>query len=286
MAKYDTILGIPAAGFGFLVVLLLFALSQSFVVIEPGERGVSVTLGTVDPAVRHEGLTMKVPFIEQIYRYSIKQNTVKGIAECYSQDLQNVDVEYKAFYALPPDKVVMLHRSYQGDPYNSVVDPLIQDALKQVVSNYRAEDAVKRREEVRRKATEIVVQELRDIVSNKTKDEKSTPLVSLIEMPITNIQLTDKLEHEIEEKQIMEQQAQAKVYELQKKKKEAEIAYEEAKALEARGRALQSSPDLLKLEMKKLELEMMEKVLKKWNGVSPQTVVVGEKDSNVLLPLK
>ncbi len=286
MSKYDNIMGMSSAAFGFFAIALIFFVSQSFTIIEPGERGVSVTLGTMDQSVRQEGLTFKMPFIEKIFRYSIKQTTAQGIAECYSKDLQTVNIEYSAFYALPPNKVPLLHKEYQGNPYRQMVDPLIQDALKQVVSNYRAEDAVKQREAVQREATDVVTRSLKEMAIEKTKNENENALVTLVKLPITNIELTEKLEHEIEQKQIMEQQAQAKTYELQKVTKQTEIAFQEAKALQARGNALRSSPDLLKLEMKKLELEMMEKVLKKWNGISPQTVVVGDEGGNVLLPLK
>ncbi len=286
MSKYENIMGVPAATFGFIAIALVFLGAQSFTVIEPGVRGVSVILGKIDPFVRQEGLAFKIPFIEQIHQYSIKQNTAQGVAECYSKDLQTVNIEYSAFYSLPSDKVALLHQAYQGNPYQQVVNPLIQDALKQVVSNYRAEDAVKQREAVQKEASEVVSRTLQEIAANKTKNEHETALVNLIKLPITNIELTEKLEHEIEQKQIMEQQAQAKTYELQKVKKQAEIAKEEAKALRSRGEALRSSPDLLTLEMKKLELKMMEQVLEKWNGVSPQTVVVSEDGGNVLLPLK
>jgi hypothetical protein len=91
--------------------------------------------------------------------------------------------------------------------------------------------------------------------------------------------LTDELEQAIELKQIKEQEALAKEYELRKAKKDAEItvvnAEAEAKAVKIKGAALKTSPEVIELE-----------IAKKWNGESPATVVVGKGGGNVLLPLR
>lgn len=327
MSKQQEILGLPVAGFAVLVILALLLVTQSFEVVQPGYRGVSVTLGKVDPNFREEGLTFKMPFVETIYQLPVKQITVSGVAQCFSSDLQTVTIAFKALYRIPESKVVELFQEYKGDPYESLLEPRIQDALKQVAALYRAEDLVKNREQVKIRATQIVqktlklkegfsfadvsdVKELMEAkqeiarkqekqdessemqtpdlpapVSALDKDEldpkmyNTVPLVNLVDLPISNIDLTDELERAIEQKQIKEQEALAKRYELEKAKREAEItvvnAEAEAKAVRTKGAALRSSPEVIELE-----------IAKKWDGKTPSTVVVGKGGGNVLLPLR
>ncbi len=274
----------------FIAVGIVFLLSQAFTVIDPGYRGVSVTLGKVSPNFRSEGPAFKMPFIENIVKVPIKQITTEGVAECYSSDLQTVKVHYKALHRIPEGRVVELLRQIQGNPYDALVEPRIQDALKQVTARYRAEDLVKNREEVKRQAIAIIRATLKlemgadtsDLNAEKIKQLNSksvVPWVYVEDLPISNIDLTDELEKAIELKQIKEQEALAKEYELRKATKQAEIVIVEAgavaKAIEIKGKALRMSPDVIELE-----------IAKKWDGKTPTTVVVGKGGGNVLLPLR
>lgn len=103
-------------------------------------------------------------------------------------------------------------------------------------------------------------------------------LIYIEDIPITNFDLSDQLEHAIEQKVVREQEALAKQFELEREKKEADItlvkAEAEAKAVKVKGEALKESPEVIQLE-----------IVKRWNGKSPQSVVVGSGGANVLLPL-
>ena len=334
MSQPQTIGGVPATTAVFIGLAVLFLIFQSFTVIQPGYRGVSVTLGKPDPNFRAEGLTLKWPFIEQITPVPVKQITVAGKAVCFSSDLQTVTISFKALYRIPESKVVDLFVKYHGDPYESLMEPRIQDSLKQVAALYRAEDLVKSREHVKRQ-TAILVRKILSLKEGVSADDvpellvteaavvpaapaetlsaiegddkaaKATkkaaaapkpvkkaasnrldskrfnaiPLLTLVDLPISNIDLTDDLEHAIEQKQIKEQEALAKRYELDKARRDAEItvvnAEAEAKAVKIKGAALKSAPEVIELE-----------IAKKWDGKAPTTVVVGKGGSNVLLPLR
>ena len=253
----------------FTVVLLLGGLAFFFgcwAVIPPGHRGVSITLGKVNQTVLAEGFAFKRPWIEKIIKVPIQQITVNGKTSCFSSDLQTVDISYSVLYRIPEDKVVELYQQFAGDPYNTLVDPRLQEAIKQVTAQFRAEDVVKNREKIKQTALLKLQQEL-------------AGLIDVRDVPITNIDLTDELEHAIELKQVTEQQALAKVYELQKAQRDAEItivnAKAEAESVRIKGEALANSPRVVDLE-----------IAKRWNGQSPQSVVVSEGGANVLLPLR
>ncbi len=260
-------------------IALFILATQCFTIIDPGYRGVSVTLGNVDPHFRSEGMTFKLPLVEKIVKVPVKQLTVPGEAPCFSSDLQTVNISFKALYRIPEDRVVELYRQYQGDPYTTLVEPRIQDALKQVTARYRAEDLVKNRERVKQEALSIIRNTLQRGDEAKASAKDRSPLVWLADLPLSNIDLSAELEQAIEQKQITEQQALAKNYELEKAKKEAEIvqvqAEAEARAVRIKGDALKSSPEVVELE-----------IAKKWDGKAPSTVVVGKGGGNVLLPLR
>jgi prohibitin 2 len=248
----------------FLVAIVL--LMGSYAIVPPGHRGVSVTLGKVDPVARGEGFTLKVPFIEHVVMLPIKQLTVAGRTNCFSSDLQTIDVAYSVLYRIPESKVVELYQQYSGNPYGTLVEPRLHEAVKQITSKFRAEDLVKSREAIKT----AVLEKLRTEMAG---------LIDIRDVPITNIDLTEELERAIEMKQVTEQQALAKEYELRKAQKEAEItvvnAKAEAEAVKIKGEALRNSPDVISLE-----------IAKRWNGQSPQSVVVSQGGANVLLPLR
>jgi prohibitin 2 len=253
----------------FTVIILLLGLAfllGCWAVIPPGHRGVSVMLGKVHPNALPEGFAFKRPFIETVVKVPIQQLTVSGTTSCFSSDLQTVNISYSVLYRLPENKVVELYQQFAGDPYNTLVDPRLQEAIKQVTAQFRAEDVVKNREKIKQTALQKLKQEL-------------AGLVDVRDVPITNIDLTDELERAIELKQVTEQQALAKVYELQKAQRDAEItivnAKAEAESVRIKGEALTDNPRVVDLE-----------IAKRWNGQSPQSVVVSEGGANVLLPLR
>ena len=147
----------------------------------------------------------------------------------------------------------------------SFVDPIVQEAVKEVVSLQTAEDSVKKREAMKPAILKVTRERLNQIV-------KITDIV------IVNVDLSDKLEHAIEAKMVQQQQAeQAKFSQLQAQT-EAETAAirakGEANAITIRGEALKSNLELIQLQ-----------IVEKWDGHSPQTVVTSTGGSNILLPV-
>ena len=247
---------------------LLILIFQSFHIVPPGHRGISVTLGKVDPNQRPEGLTFKKPFVQKIINFPIMQLKDDGRATSFSSDLQNIIFSYTILYRIPEDQVVTLYQQYRGDPYRTLIEPRVQEVLKQVTSLSRAEDLVKKREHVKSES----IKRLKEAVGD---------IIYIADLAITNIDLSDQLEHAIEEKVVREQEALAKTFELEKEKKQAEItivrAEAEAKSVQIKGEALKTSPEVIQLE-----------IAQRWDGKAPLSVSIGEggKGASVLLPLK
>lgn len=235
--------------FALAVILLLSSCS----VIQPGERGVVVNLGTMSKDVLGEGVHFNAPWAS-VKRVEIKQTTQVGKTECFSKDLQTVKVTYSCMYSIPEGKVLDLFQKYSGKPYETLVVPRIEEAIKLASATLTAEAIVKQREMVKAAALTEVRKQLEG-------------LVIVADLPITNIDLTDMLEKAIEGKQVAEQKALAKEYDLQAAQKDAEIAIAKAKgeaeAIRITGEALAKSPTVTLME-----------AVKKWDGKAPQSLVL------------
>lgn len=246
--------------------LLLIVGLQTYHIVPPGHRGISIFLGKVDALQRPEGLTWKWPFLERIVDFPIMQLKADGRAVSFSSDLQSMEMSYTVMYRVPENQVVTLFQQYRGEPYASLIEPRIQETIKQVTAMSRAEELVKNRERVK----EDVVVKIRPAVGD---------ILQIVDINLTNINLSDQLEAAIEQKVVREQEALAKNFELEKERKQAEItivrAEAEAKAVSIKGDALKTSPEVIQLE-----------IAQRWDGKTPMSVAVNHGGANVLLPLK
>lgn len=247
-----------------IVISVMLFMFGGFSIVNPGDRGIKVTLGKVNPEFLPEGLSFKLPFVSKVVSMSVQQQTKTNTTSVFSSDLQQVNFTYAVLYRTPESKVVDLYRNYKGDVDVSLIYPRIEEILKQVTAMHRAEDLVKKREIIKM----TVLDKLREVLNN---------IVEINDFSITNMDFTDDLEKAIELKVVKEQEALAKKYELEKVQKDAEMtmiaAKAEAESVKIRGEALKSSPEVVNLE-----------IIKKWNGVSPSTVVTGNGGS-IILPI-
>ena len=139
-------------GVAIIIFAIVIAASTSSYIVQPGERGVEVTLGKVSPVFKPEGFGFKTPFITSIVPVTIRQQTKEVAADCYSSDLQQVKMNLRVLYRIPEASVVQIYQGYAGDPFDSLVAPRVQEALKEVTALESAEQIVKNREVIKGKA--------------------------------------------------------------------------------------------------------------------------------------
>lgn len=243
--------------------LFLFCfLLGGFYIVSPGERGVLVTLGKVNPNASPEGLGFKMPFVTSVIYTPVKQITEGLATSNFSSDLQTVNIQLKVLYRIPESSVVQIYQQYAGNPFDSLIAPRVQEALKEVAASLTAEQIVKQRELVKTKTLELARKKLGTIL-----------IIS--DLVIENVDLSDELERAIEQKMVQEQEAAKAKFIQTKATIEAQTAViraeGEAKAISVRGDALKNNPGVVDLM-----------TVEKWNGVSPLVVGAG---TNVLLPL-
>ncbi|HXH31572.1 MAG TPA: prohibitin family protein [Bacteriovoracaceae bacterium] len=250
---------------GVLLIATILIFSSSFI-IPPGHRGVIVKLGKVSPVFAPEGFGLKTPFITDVLPISVRQQTKSTQADCYSSDLQQIRVELRVLYRIPEGMVVRAFQDYSGDPFDSLIAPRVEEALKEVTALQSAEQIVKKREEIKSKA----------LAAAKLKIGN---LLVIEDIVIQNVALSKELESAIEAKMVQEQEAAKAKFIQQKAEIEANTAIikakGEAEAIKVRGKALQESPGLVQLQ-----------IVEKWNGVSPLVIGSGGSGANIILPLK
>lgn len=254
-------------GFGVLIFVLLTISATGTYVVEPGTRGIKVTLGKTADQFLPEGFGFKSPLITTIVPVSIRQKTQSVRAECFSSDLQQVILDSRVLYRVPEQAVVEIYKEFAGDPFDSLIAPRVQEALKEVTALLTAEQIVKSREEIKQKA--LAAARL-----------KIGTLLKVEDIVVRNIDLSKELERAIEAKMVAEQQAaQARFTQVQTQI-EAETAIisarGEAESIKVRGDALKLNPAFLRL-----------KLVEKWNGKSPLVVPADANNTGagLLLPL-
>jgi len=244
-------------GVGLLIFCAVIMASSGTYVVRPGYRGVEVTMGKVFTAFKPEGFGLKAPFITTITQVSIRQQTAEDKAECYSSDLQQITIELKVLFRIPEASVVKLYQNYFGSPFESLVAPRVQEALKEVAALQSAEQIVKNREQIKTRSLEIARQKL-------------GTLLVIEDIVIQNIALTKELEHAIEAKMVQEQEASKSKYLQQRVQIEADTAIirakGEAESIMIRGDALKKNPAFVDLQ-----------IVDKWDGIAPAVIGGGDK---------
>lgn len=247
-------------------VLVLLAGASSYI-IPPGHRGVKVTLGRASDQFLPEGFGLKLPLVTRIVPISVRQRTVPLRADCFSSDLQQITLDLRILYRVPETSVVQIYRQYAGDPFDSLIAPRVQEAIKEVTALLTAEQIVKGRDQVKQQA-----------LANAR--EKIGALLELNDLVIRNIDLSEELERAIEAKMVAEQEAARARFVQMQTEIEAQTAViraeGEARAIRVRGEALRLNPAFLRLQL-----------VEKWNGRAPLVVPAdpGSSGAGLLLPL-
>ena len=248
-----------------MIFVLITAGSSSTYVVDPGFRGVEVTLGKVSAVAKPEGFGVKLPFITRIVPVTIRQQTAKFEADCYSSDLQQVKIDLRVLYRVPQASVVTIFRDYAGDPFETLIKPRVAEAVKEFTALRNAETIVQKREEVKSRALEAGRKKVGD-------------LMVIEDIVLEDINLTKGLEHAIEAKMVQEQEAARARFAQQQAQTEASTvvikAKGEAESINLRGKALRENPSVIDLQ-----------VVEQWDGVTPLVVGPGAQGASMLLPL-
>jgi regulator of protease activity HflC (stomatin/prohibitin superfamily) len=236
-----------------LIVVLIGA--NSFVSVEYGHVGLYKTFGKLNDNTLSPGIHFKVPFIQTVIQVNTQVTKAETDTTASSKDLQPVSTHVAVNYSVNKASAYNLMNNIGGNFDNVIINPAIQEIVKEVTAKYPAEDLITRR----------------DLVAGEISEHLTTRLAkyNLIvnDINIVNFKFSEAFDQSIEAKQVAQQQALKAENDLRRIEIEAKqkIAQAQAEAESLRLKKQEVTPELVQLK----QIEVQEKALEKWNGVLP-----------------
>lgn len=202
-----------------LLLLALLIISSGFKIVDPGERGVKVTLGKVSTTELGEGLHWKIPLIQTIKPMSIQVQKLETISSSASKDLQSVQTDMALNYNLKPGNVVWMYQNVGDEKIiaTKIIDPAIQESVKAATAQFTAEELISKRPEVNKVMFDLLVSKL------------DTLWVKVVAVNIVDFKFSEAFDVAIEAKVRAEQEALTEENKLEQIKFQAQQRVETAK---------------------------------------------------------
>ncbi|HCC05306.1 TPA: HflC protein [Patescibacteria group bacterium] len=233
-----------------IIVILIIGFFTAWGTVGAGERGVLLRFSAVTGEVKDEGLYFKIPFIETVKIVNVQIQKSEVPTGSASKDLQAVSTTIAVNYQVKSDNVANLYRELRNDYTTRIIDPAVQESIKNATAQFTAEELITKRSDVC------------DLIYMNIKNKLESKGIIVHEVNIVNFDFSESFNESIEKKVTAEQDALASKNKLEQVKYEAQQKIEEAKgkaeAIRIEADALRSNPAVLEL-----------RALEKWNGVLP-----------------
>ena len=254
---------------GIIVLIIIGVIVGSAVsIVDAGFRGVLLHWNAVElnqPPLE-EGLHFIVPFQDSVVPIEVRTLKYTKSTTSASQDLQTVSTEITVNYKPEPNSVHYLYKEVGLDYENRIIQPTVEEVVKQVTANYDAEELITKRPQVK--------QDIEAEIGNRLASFNiTTDTVS-----ITDFQFSPLFAQAIEAKVEAEQRAlqaenDLRRIEVEAKQFEAQaVGIAQANIAEAQGEAEAINIINQALSNNPYYLEWLK--TQQWDGVLP--LVVGE----------
>ncbi len=243
----------------YIIILIIgyMILSSMYFVVAPSERGLKMTLGTLNETVYGEGIHWKIPLLDTIKYADLHIDKADGDARSASKDLQNIETKISVNYQINEISILNLFRTIGVDHMkieDTLLAPAIQESVKSATAKYTAEELITKREVVR------------SDIENALKEKVTKYGVNIIQVNIVNFEFSKSFDASIEAKVKAEQDALAQKNKLEQVKYEAQQQIERAKAeaetIRIQAEAIQKQWGAAYVQLKWIE---------KWSGNLPTT---------------
>ena len=236
------------------LIIVFIVLCNPIAMVGVGERGVKVTLGRVSPESFSEGIHLITPFISKIKTMDVKTQKENITTSVYTKDIQQAKISYVINYNLQPENAHKMYREVGMMYRDTVLMPIVEGTIKDVIGKWNAQDLVANREEATNEILEKLIRQ-------------ATPkYINVTGFQIVNITYSDVFERAIESKVTAEQEAlkaKNKTVQIQEEAKQKLISAEaEAKSMSIRANALTQNKALVEYE-----------AVQKWDGKLPEYVL-------------
>jgi regulator of protease activity HflC (stomatin/prohibitin superfamily) len=205
-----------AVSFVLIPVGVLMILSSGVRMISAGHVGVALLFGKVQPVALREGINLVNPLYDVI-EMDTRVQKHQAKYDAASKDLQAVHVEMVLNFRLLPDKATEVYQRIGQDYARIIIDPAAQEVLKANTALHIATEILHQRPKIKAD----IQKDLTVWLANYGIEMK--------EAALANIRFDAAYEKAIEAKQIEEQKAEQKRYELIQAQRQAEIVAAQAK---------------------------------------------------------
>ena len=235
-----------------IIILILVGVvaTASVKIVDAGHRGVLLHWNAVDltqPPLE-EGLHFVVPFQDEVINVEVRTLKYASDARSASRDLQTVETTVTVNYHPDKESVHRLYKNLGLDYENRVIQPAIEETVKQVTANYNAEELITKRPQVKADIEQEITTRLNvynintDVIS--ITDFQFSPLFAqAIEAKVEAEQKALKAENDLRRIEVEARQLEAQAVGLAK----ANIAEAngEAEAIKIINEALAQNPNYL-----------------------------------------
>lgn len=200
-------------GLIFVCVLVVITLVGGIVTTPAGHVNIVLQFGKV-VGTKPEGLSFKMPIIENVVTMSLQTQLYTEQASAASRDLQDVNTTVAINYRVDPIYVAELYRTLGINYITKIAAPAVQEVVKEITARYNAEDMILRRADVKADITNSLSQRLRErgIITETVNitDFKFSPVfTTAIESKVSAVQAVLEAQNKLERIKVEAQQAQA-----------------------------------------------------------------------------
>jgi regulator of protease activity HflC (stomatin/prohibitin superfamily) len=131
------------------VILIIIGVvaTASVKIVESGHRGVLLHWDAVDLTAPplDEGLHFVTPFQDDVVNIEVRTLKYSSEARSASKDLQTVETTVTVNYHPDKEQIHRLYKNLGLNYENTVIQPAIEETVKQVTANYNAEELITKR---------------------------------------------------------------------------------------------------------------------------------------------
>ena len=254
-------------GIGVGAIVLVCLLFSSIYTVAPGHKGVMKVFNQVQDEPVSSGWGFKVPIFADVEEMSVQTQLYRDSMDAYTQDMQNVKIQYSINYELQPTKVSKLYENVGLDYEATLIPGRFLDLAKSEFGDWKAQAIISDRTKV----GEMIQKAFREKLKNECNYFQN------VVVQLTDLQFSPEYDKTNEDKEIQLQKAQTAenvTRRVQEEAKQKVIAAEaEAKAMQIRADALAKNPALTQYE-----------ATLKWDGKLPQYMMGGGSIPMIQLP--
>ena len=195
------------------VLLLAGLASGCAAVIEDGQAGVKADFGKIAEQPLGTGWHLYLPVVTWIETWDVKTQNIKELANVPSSEGLISQLDVSVIYNVPKERVVTVRKTIGRDYVETVLEPYIREAIRNVVSGYQVKALFS--DEGRKEIGENILAFLRVKLEPRG--------IAVQDVLLRDVRLPPTFAQSIESKLRAEQESLQKEFELTKAKKDAEI---------------------------------------------------------------